>query len=157
MLIAVISDSHRDKEAMTASIKKIKKADFLFHLGDNIDDVDFYKENFAGEIVNIKGNCDFGCEELSEDIIEIQGINFFITHGHKYGVKNNLINLKYKAQEIGANVVLYGHTHVPCIDYEDEIWFINPGSISLSRTMNNTLGLIEINESKIVPSIVDLY
>lgn len=157
MLIAIISDSHRDKEAMIESIKKIKKADLLFHLGDNIDDVDFYKENFHGEIVNIKGNCDFQCEELSEDIIEIQGIKFFITHGHKYGVKNSLMNLKYKAQEIGANVVLYGHTHVPCIDYEDEIWFINPGSISLSRAINNTLGLIEIKESKIIPSIVDLY
>ena len=156
MLIAVISDSHRDKEAMKSSIKKIKKADLLFHLGDNIDDVEFYRENFAGEIININGNCDFGCEELSEDIIEIQGVNFFITHGHKYGVKNDLMNLKYKAQEIGANVVLYGHTHIPCIDYEDKIWFINPGSISLSRTMNNTLGLINVNESKIVPSIVDL-
>lgn len=156
MQIAVISDTHRDKNSMRYSLNKIKRAEILFHLGDNIEDIQFYKENFHGKIINVKGNCDFNCKEESEKIVHIDNIKFFITHGHKYNVKENIFRLNYKAHEIGAKVVLYGHTHIPSIEYEDGIWFINPGSLALPRVRNKTLSLIDISADRITPSIVDI-
>ena len=37
------------------------------------------------------------------------------------------------AKEKGADVVFYGHTHVPELTYEDDITIVNPGSISYPR------------------------
>lgn len=158
MLIAVVSDSHGDKNAIKKAIKKIGNADYLFHLGDNVKDIEEFSKQFSGRIVNVKGNCDFICNEVGERVVVIGKNKFFLTHGHKYSVKEGLLRLKYKAKEVGANIVLFGHTHVPCIEYNDKdrIWFINPGSISLSRFGNNTLILIDIFDDRIIPSIVEV-
>lgn len=156
MQIAVISDSHRDMNSMKESLSKMKNAEILFHLGDNIEDIQFYKDNFHGRIINIKGNCDFNCKEQSEKVVDINNIRFFITHGHNYNVKENIFRLNYKAYEVQAKVVLYGHTHIPNIEYENGIWFINPGSISLPRVKNKTLSIIDVSEDRITPSIVDM-
>ena len=37
----------------------------------------------------------------------------FVTHGHAYGVKSGLGRLAERAKTLGADVVLYGHTHIP--------------------------------------------
>ena len=38
---------------------------------------------------------------------------FFLTHGHRYGVKYSTEALAAAAGAAGADVALYGHTHVP--------------------------------------------
>ena len=160
MLIAVVSDSHGDNTSIRKALGKIKKADYLFHLGDNVEDVDEFSKEFKGKIVNVKGNCDFLnsklAKELDEKLINIDGIKILATHGHKYGVKENIFRLQYRAMELEANIVLYGHTHIPSIEYEEGIWIINPGSIALSRAKNNTLALIEIFDGRIIPSIIEI-
>lgn len=160
MLIAVVSDSHGDINAIKKALNKIKKAEYLFHLGDNVKDVEGFSKGFSGKIVYVKGNCDFldreRAKELDEKIIDIEGNKILSTHGHKYSVKENIFRLKYRAMELDANIVLYGHTHIPSIEYEEGIWFINPGSISLSRAKNNTLALIEVLNDRIIPSIIEI-
>lgn len=160
MLIAVVSDSHGDNTSIKKALGKIKKADYIFHLGDNVEDVEEFSKGFEGEIINVKGNCDFLsrelAKELNEKLVYIEGIKILATHGHKYGVKENIFRLKYRAMELEANIVLYGHTHIPSIEYEEGIWFINPGSIALSRAKNNTLALIEIFNGRIIPSIIEI-
>ncbi|CAM2743725.1 metallophosphoesterase [Hathewaya histolytica] len=160
MLIAVVSDSHGDNNAIKKALGKIKRADYLFHLGDNVKDVDEFSKAFKGKIINVKGNCDFLdrdlTKKLNEKLVEVEGVRVFATHGHKYSVKENLLRLRYKAMEVDADIVLFGHTHMPCIEYEDGIWFINPGSIALSRVKHNTLALIELLEGRIIPYIIEI-
>ena len=67
-------------------------------------------------------------------------------HGHKYNVKSSLLALKYKGMEKNADIILFGHTHVPYIDDTDGIIMLNPGSVS-------TYGIIEINESEVTASV----
>ena len=48
----------------------------------------------------------------------------------KYRVYFDLLRLYYAAEEREADVVLFGHTHVP---FHDRVWgmeIVNPGSIS---------------------------
>jgi len=156
MILAVVSDTHRRKSQIGKVLKKIKNADVLIHLGDNAEDVDEMGLYFSNPIYSVRGNCDFSLRAPSERIETIGGKRILITHGHKYSVKYNLMNLKYRALEVGADIVLYGHTHIANIECNNGIWFINPGSASISRGMFNSIAFIEINNGVITPSIVDV-
>lgn len=153
MLIGVVSDTHRDKAVLQRVAEKLEATDLIIHLGDNVQDVEGIREYYKKKIINVRGNCDFGRKEPLELLEEVGGVKIFITHGHNYDVKYNMLKLKYRAQELGADIVLFGHTHVSVIEYEEGIWFMNPGSASLPRDAYSSVATIEINEGKINPSI----
>lgn len=156
MILAIVSDTHRYKFAISKVLQKIKHADILIHLGDNVEDLEAFADEFPGKIINVSGNCDFSPTVKSERIEIIEEQTIFITHGHKYDVKYGINNLKEKAINIGANIVLYGHTHVSKVDYDEGVWFINPGSPSLPRDGFASIAIIEINKGKVNPTILKL-
>ena len=133
MHIGVISDTHRIANSIKQLEGEIKGLDVLIHLGDNVEDIPTIQKYYKGKIINVKGNCDFSTNVPNDRVEEICGKRIFITHGHRYSVKENLSKLRYKALETGAEIVLYGHTHIAQIDFEEGIWYINPGSASLPR------------------------
>ncbi|MCY6957039.1 metallophosphoesterase [Clostridium brassicae] len=153
MRIGVVSDTHRDKTILPMVVKSLEDVDLIIHLGDNVQDVEEIKKIYKKNIINVKGNCDFGNKCPEEIFKEIEGVKFFITHGHKYDVKYNILNLKYRAEELGADVALFGHTHLSGIEYENGIWFVNPGSPSVPRDRYRSVGLININDGKITAEI----
>ncbi len=156
MLIGVISDTHRYKWVIEEAVKKMGEVDMIIHLGDNVQDVEEIAKYFKGKIINVKGNCDFS-KSVPVDIIEmIEGKKFFITHGHRYDVKNSMTRLKLKALEVNADVVLFGHSHVSGIAYEDGIWFVNPGSPAVPRNGFFSVALIKIEEGEVKASIIEL-
>lgn len=153
MIIGVISDTHRHTWVVENAIKKLEGSDLIIHLGDNVQDVKEISKYYKGPIINVKGNCDFAVDTPSERIEIIAGKKVFITHGHRYDVKYDLSRLRYRALEVEADIVLFGHSHVSKIVYEDGIWFVNPGSPALSRDGFNSVASIEIEKDKINPSI----
>lgn len=156
MLIGVISDTHRYKWVIEEAVKKMGEVDMIIHLGDNVQDVEEIAKYFKGKIINVKGNCDFS-KSVPVDIIEmIEGKKFLITHGHRYDVKNSLTRLKLKALEVSADVVLFGHSHVSGIAYEDGIWFVNPGSPAVPRNGFFSVALIKLEEGEVKASIIEL-
>lgn len=146
MLIAVVSDTHRENYCMDKVKKMISHADVLIHLGDNADDLDYIKEGFNGETYGVRGNCDFARGAKDELVIELEGVKFLLTHGHEYGVKYGLTNLSYRAEEVGADVALFGHTHIPCNEDIGGIILFNPGSASYPRIGKHSVGFIEIDK-----------
>ena len=72
-----------------------------------------------------------------EDVFELGDHVAFVTHGDVYGVSWGEEELVSRAQEMGADVVFYGHTHCPAYHvYESEgVTVFNPGSIALPRQM----------------------
>jgi hypothetical protein len=154
--IAAVSDTHRYKPSITKVINRIQDMDIVIHLGDNVEDAAEISKFYNGRIINVKGNCDFGIETPSEKIEIIGEKRFFITHGHRYDVKYGISRLKYKALELNADVVLFGHTHVSEITFENGVWFVNPGSPSLSRDGFNSIAVINIDNNKVSPSIINI-
>ena len=129
MKILVFSDSHHEINNMIYVIEN-ENPDIVIHLGDNINDAIILKDIFpkiAFEIV--RGNCDFENSE-SEKIFDIENTKFFLCHGHKYRVKNTLDKLIEKGNKIQADIILFGHTHESYIDYDNDVWIINPGCIN---------------------------
>ena len=68
-----------------------------------------------------EGNCDYNFSRDKEDIFELGDHVAFVTHGDAYGVSWGEEELVSKAQEMGADVVFYGHTHCPAFHYYDLI------------------------------------
>ena len=154
MLLAVVSDTHRDSYQIEKVMKKIALADVLIHLGDNVSDAEAMKLKFKGRVINVRGNCDFGSSEGSELVEEIDGVRIFLTHGHKYDVRNGIQRLRYKAEEENIQIVLFGHTHISMVSYEYGVWFVNPGSASEARDSFESIAMIEIDHKKIHANIV---
>ncbi len=153
MIIGVISDTHRYIWVIENAMKKLEGVDILIHLGDNVQDIKEIRKYYNGEIINVKGNCDFAVDVPSEKVEVIAGKKVFITHGHRYDVKYDLSRIRYKALEVGADIVLFGHTHVSQIAYEDGIWFVNPGSPAVPRDGFSSVAIIKVENGKVNPSI----
>lgn len=152
MLIAVVSDTHGNKKTILKIREEIKKRNIkgIIHLGDNIDDIEDIIKDLDCKFYGVRGNCDLSSfpDEL---IVSIENKRFFITHGHKYGVKMGLSNIFYKGRELGVDAVLFGHTHIKTALKEEGMWVINPGSPSLPKDGVPSIAFIEIKDGEINP------
>ena len=102
----------------------------IIHLGDYIRDAEHLSERYPEiPMICVPGNCDHADNRENCLVREIGRVRFFITHGHRYGVKYDLTRLAYAALEAGASVALFGHTH--CALHQqinDRLVLFNPGS-----------------------------
>ncbi|OIK17047.1 YfcE family phosphodiesterase [Bacillus sp. MUM 116] len=139
--LAIIRDRHREK------------VDLMIHCGDSQLMPD---DQAISGFVTVLGNCDFGGYP-QEVIEEVNGRKIFVTHGHKYSVKSSLMNLKYKAQEVNADIVCFGHSHVLGAEVVGGMLFINPGSLRLPRErFEKTYVILELLDEKIKMSVFEL-
>lgn len=137
-------------------VQILSHMDLIIHLGDNVEDVREIKKFYHGRVINVRGNCDFTLDVPNERVENVEDKKFLITHGNRYDVKYGLSRLRYRALEERADVVLFGHTHVSEIDYEDGIYFVNPGSPSLPRNGIKSIAVININNKIIKPDIIEV-
>ena len=155
--IVVFSDSHGHYGNMGNIAKKEKNASLFVHLGDGErDTVGFDTDIPTKEYICVRGNCDTG-HTPTERLLEFSGKRLFITHGHMYGVKDGLERLTYRALELNADVVLFGHTHEGFGSYDSarKLYLLNPGSISLPKYGKSpTYGVVELTASGVVTSVV---
>ncbi|MCD8125753.1 MAG: metallophosphoesterase [Lachnospiraceae bacterium] len=133
MKILVVSDTHGRLEHFRAVLKRVAPVDRILHLGDVEGDEDFLRGTVGCPITFVAGNCDRLSREPWERAVELGGRRIFMTHGHRYDVHRGLARLNLAAEEAQADVVLYGHTHIPDLSYIGERAFLNPGSLSLPR------------------------
>lgn len=97
--------------------------------------------SYKDKILCTRGNCDAQVDEMISEFkfeenieLNINGMDFFFTHGHKYNVGN--------VPPVGK-VVIYGHFHVGFIDEVNGIIFANPGSISLPKDDRHSYLIID--------------
>lgn len=149
MKIIVISDTHSRNEEILGELLKIEKPDMIFHLGDYVEDGEKIVKELGVDSLIVKGNGDYYSQYNEDEIVGIKGKKIFLTHGHRYNVRYNIDNLIYKGQEVGADIVLYGHTHVPINIKENGMHIMNPGSASFPRGMSyeKTYGVINIGDA----------
>lgn len=126
--IVVISDSHGRLPKTEKFLTVLDEADYIFFLGDGGRDIEFLTGAYRSKLHYVFGNCDFRSGRR-EEIAEIDGVKFLLTHGHDYGVKSGYLNLSFAAREKGVDCALFGHTHRPVIVKDGLLTLINPGSI----------------------------
>lgn len=156
MKIGIISDTHRNLTCISKLEDIFKGTDMIIHLGDNVKDVDEISSHFKCPLISVRGNCDFTNKVPDEIAKEIGGKRFFITHGHKYDVKWGIDKLRYRALELQADIVLFGHTHCSMNQCIEGIWYVNPGSPSLPRDASKTVAIMTIEGDKVDISIMGI-
>ena len=91
-------------------------------------------------------------------MVRAGGKNLLLTHGHKQRVHWNPDTISYWAAEQGADVVLFGHTHMPFWDDSWHVAMFNPGSISLPRGGGlPTFGILTIENGKVEGAIMEYW
>lgn len=89
---------------------------------------------YTAQIYAVRGNCDAEVDQqvlefpLTADYMQlpIEGKVFFASHGHHFGPHN--------LPPIGScDYLLCGHTHVPSYEKIGDIYYLNPGSISIPK------------------------
>ena len=129
MKILVLSDSHGNVDNMARCVEMVVPRHIL-HLGDCIRDAEALQDLFPHiPMTAVPGNCDFGASGIPIRQETLGGKRFYFTHGHLHGVKHGLYRLDLAAREAGADVVLFGHTHVAYEEYADGLYLFNPGSL----------------------------
>ena len=118
----------------------------ILHLGDCVRDAQRLEERYPQiPLLGVPGNCDYGGLDQPERLTELGGVRILMMHGHTRGVKSSAMNACYAARECGAQILLFGHTHRPLVDWDGTLWVMNPGSIRDRRTY----GVITLEGGKI--------
>lgn len=131
----------------------------LYYHGPRNELTQEYNPMEVSEILNLhkdiilctRGNCDAEVDEMISEFkfedhiqLEINGVEFFFSHGHKYNIDN--------IPPVGK-VVVYGHFHTGFIKEENNIIFANPGSISLPKGGTSHSYMIIDDENLILKDI----
>lgn len=96
------------------------------------------------QIVCVRGNNDWESDLLRLEfgwrdyqLLRVAGYTIFTTHGHIYN--------EHRLPPIPFDVLLHGHTHVPCCRPHDGYVQMNPGAVSRPRN-GSVNGYLLINE-----------
>lgn len=163
----IVSDSHGRRERLSELVayrKKLLKDGEVLHLvylGDGLDDL--FSLSCYGDIIvyAVRGNCDMydRLSPLGEEIplctcFYAGGYKVMITHGHSFSVKGGLDELCREACRLGADIVLYGHTHLPRLEYikrgeirgvDRDLALFNPGS--LGSLLDGSFGNLSVSDN----------
>ena len=131
--IGVLSDSHGDWRNLERLISQMGHVDAVCFLGDIDRDADHLQELLGTApdppaLFAVCGNNDLASLRPYDLLSELGGKRIFMTHGHRYRVRQGTDELVRKAKSLGAEVALYGHTHEAYCSYDSGILAVNPGA-----------------------------
>ncbi|MHA1913200.1 MAG: metallophosphoesterase family protein [Promethearchaeota archaeon] len=143
--LAILGDTHVRSfdELPKEMIKEINLSDWVIHVGDYISPdvvkelIQIKKKKFKG----VYGNADPNSvreKVRSKELFEISERKIGVTHPAFGGSSSDTeeIVLSQFLNE-GVDLIIYGHTHEPKIEYKDNILLVNPGKGYLE---NNSFG-----------------
>lgn len=132
MKILLVSDTHGRVEHLE-EVLELEKPDFLCHMGDVEGSENYIRDIAECPLAMVSGNNDFWTDLNPEVTFELQGFRIFMTHGHYYYAHSGNEQLKSAGRRNGADIVLFGHTHRPTLEFDKDIIVANPGSLTYPR------------------------
>jgi len=156
LIIAAVADTHGNTDLIINELSKLK-LDHLLFAGD------YYKDGqIISRILNVPahivaGNCDVTNRVKQEEIVTFLNHDVLLVHGHQYGVKWDLNRLYYRAREVDADAVVFGHTHIPYCENAGGLWMVNPGSPVRPRLQGyGSFAIIDIDENGLQARIIKI-
>lgn len=135
--IYIFSDTHGGVGRCLDILRDAESVGGIIHAGDCENDARYISDAFPNiPVYSVRGNCDFFSQTPNELVCEVEGVRIFVTHGHMYDVKyeSNYRSLVKRAKEAGADLTVFGHTHIPYLDTDGKFTVVNPGSMRYGRT-----------------------
>lgn len=168
MRIGVVSDTHGSLESWNDISKGVfSDADAVIHGGDifyhgiknpqprGYDTAALAQamNDYSVPLFFCKGNCDSEVDQLVVDIpiqspylvCHFQGLNILVHHGHLLSEEE----VARLASRWDFGICISGHTHIPRLEQQGNVLFLNPGSPALPKGEGiPTVGLIETAEGE---------
>lgn len=145
MRVGVVGDIHGNYEDLKEALRQMGAIDHLIFTGDGIREINRLQEETEIMVRGVRGNCDFLGGFPYDDLFHLDRYKVFLTHGHIYDVKSGLARLGKIGQAKGADLVVFGHTHIPEITDWYEVRLFNPGTLYRERSYGGiSYGIIEI-------------
>lgn len=132
MKILLVSDTHGREGALKEALKT-ERPDFLCHMGDVEGSEDYIRELAGCPVAMVSGNNDFFSDLEDELVFELEGYRIMMTHGHYHYISLGTERLKKEAKRRKADIVLFGHTHRPYLEFANDMIIANPGSLTYPR------------------------
>lgn len=154
MKVLIISDTHGKIDHVTMVLERTIPLGVgaILHCGDYASDARLLQKYYPHiEVHYVYGNCDVGFGGAYSEVVEIEGVSFYMTHGHRYGVKwGEYDDLVIDAIAHEAQVAVCGHSHCAHIEWQDEVLVLNPGSITQPRDGRYpSYAIVEVKEGQI--------
>ena len=154
MKVGLVSDSHGNTMAleMMLATPEGQEAECWLHAGDFVRDADYLEIISEKKVYKVAGNGDWPHSKAPDDlIVELAGHRILLTHGHEHGVRFDTEILEENAANMGADIAVYGHTHVADLNPQGKrgLTILNPGSIARPRDDSyGSFMLLELEEGK---------
>ncbi len=147
MKIGIISDTHGNYNSVEDAVTIAQDMNMWLHCGDCVPDAEYLQSLVDVPVHFVAGNCDWPMADTKyEKIIEVAGHKIFLTHGHNYGVRYTQEYIMEAAESQGADIAVYGHTHIVDI-MKGSVLVLNPGSASRPRDENQgSFMIMELSE-----------
>lgn len=145
--IGVISDTHG--KLANKALEIFEGVDLILHAGDiGHEDVITALETIA-PVTAVYGNTD---TQFATNLrpwgqqLETPAGRIALTHGHMPGAPtSNHRKMVSYFQAFKPDIIIFGHSHIPCLEKIEDVILFNPGAASLSRWgRGNTVGLITL-------------
>lgn len=151
MRIGVVSDTHGDLYVLKQVVAAAGPVEHWLHAGDHYQDGWKLAEISGLPVTVVAGNCDRTTAVLVDEYVKLAGKTIWLTHGHRHHVKYGMQDLVWWGSQYTADIVIFGHTHVPYCGWHDGILLFNPGSPSSPRGGSDPgYGILQINENGVI-------
>ncbi len=161
-IVAVISDTHGRPHPRLFSVLEHHRPSIILHAGD-VGDLDLIKElEEIAPTVFVRGNVDSAGpvwpDSLSLHINLGKAIQMDLLLLHiavaRLRLNKETLNLLHESP---AQVVIFGHSHIPFLGMDGKTCLFNPGSAGPSRMgLPTTMGFIEISSGQLKFKHLDL-
>ena len=152
MKILIITDSHGNTNKIYDIISQ-ESPNIIIWTGDHSWDGEECSFAFPDKkFYIVRGNCDIFDRKFNDnEILDIDGIKIFITHGHLYNVKKEMYTLEAIAEKYDVDAVCFGHTHIPYYEEKNGIKYFNPGALK-----DNRYGVLLIENKELIFSYKEI-
>ena len=139
--LGIVSDSHGYDLWLERYLElcRREKYDAVFHLGDYDSDARWLERRLEIPMISVAGNCDSFSKKPRMARAAYGSHRLLAVHGHLQDVKYGYDRLSYYAEDQGATIALFGHTHRAYVGWVGGVLLVNPGALMDGRYAELTL------------------
>ena len=153
MKIGIISDTHG--HVPNAVHDAFNGVDHILHAGD-VGQMDVITElETIAPVSAVRGNMDYAVQLPQTHVQTFDSKKFLVHHIVSLPFPSKLVRIAIADEQ--PDLVVFGHTHMPCSEHHDGVLFLNPGSASSPRGGNApSVAMVDCNKTDLSVNFVEL-